>query len=195
MLGDGKGEFQRMKMQKILVVILVSMGLAAASQSTMAIPMSFNISQTGFAGGGSITGMFTGDDLDSDGAISSSDGEVSAFTASWSGNATIGATSWTLADLWGLIYELGTGDIGDDGICCGIEGIGVGPNAGGYEWLSGNGPGGFGAAPGGGIQGPTGLLITTSNLVKVQVPEPTTLALMGLGLAGIGYRRKKLKAA
>ncbi|MCP4088641.1 MAG: PEP-CTERM sorting domain-containing protein [Gammaproteobacteria bacterium] len=28
-----------------------------------------------------------------------------------------------------------------------------------------------------------------------QVPEPTTLVLMGLGLAGIGYRRKKLKAA
>ena len=27
------------------------------------------------------------------------------------------------------------------------------------------------------------------------IPEPTTLALMGLGLAGIGYRRRQLKKA
>ena len=35
-------------------------------------------------------------------------------------------------------------------------------------------------------------LITTE---RVRIPEPTTLALMGLGLAGLGYRRKKVKVA
>ncbi|HPQ26683.1 MAG TPA: PEP-CTERM sorting domain-containing protein [Gammaproteobacteria bacterium] len=40
----------------------------------------------------------------------------------------------------------------------------------------------FRAVAGGGVIGAT-------------VPEPTTLILMGLGLAGIGYRRKQIKAA
>ncbi len=37
------------------------------------------------------------------------------------------------------------------------------------------------------------LFEVTATVISASVPEPTTLALMGLGLAGIGYKRRQLK--
>lgn len=179
----------RFKLKKIVSIALLSL----ISQQSVAIPMTFNLFQDGFAGGGSITGTFTGDDFDMNGTLSFFNGEILSFMASWSGNGTFAATTWGPADFIGLVYELGTGDIGDDALLTGIEGVAAG-NSAGFLWVSGLGPSGFGFGPGGGILGPTGAIISTNNLVQVtSVPEPSFLAIFALGLAGLGiYRRKKI---
>jgi hypothetical protein len=41
---------------------------------------------------------------------------------------------------------------------------------------------------------PLGLIEIVDNIQINQIPEPTTLALMGLGLAGVGFTRKKKQA-
>lgn len=183
---------QRIKTPFIKLLCMVSLTLLLVSE-TFAVPITYNFSQSGFVGGGTITGSFTGDDVNADGELVFlpvlSQFEVSAFMATWSGNATVPATSWSFSNLIGLVYELGTGDIGDDGPLF-LEGIGA-LNLGGFRWISGIGPGGFGAAPGGGIQGPSGVIITSSNLVNVGIPVPTTLALFIPGLAGLGFARRK----
>ena len=118
--------------------------LALSAQQSYA-STTYNFYQPGWTSGGIISGSFTGDDLDSDGFISSFDDEITDFTVSMTGssNATHN-TSWNTSNIWGIVFNI-TADkfLGNDG-----EGIGEGfgmfadANNNNLNYYSGYGPNG-----------------------------------------------------
>ncbi len=92
----------------------VAMAGAAMLVSAPSLATTFVFSGGGFSEGATITGSFTGADLDMNGQISSFNGEVSAFAASFSGNSVVGGPyNFDLGGLIGLVYSL-DGILGDD---------------------------------------------------------------------------------
>ncbi len=80
----------------------------------------YYFSQGGYTDGASVFGSFTGSDLDGDGFIDASVGEVTDFTASFSGNTVVSAFTIDYSNLVGgtLVYDLsgGLGYAGDDSL-------------------------------------------------------------------------------
>jgi hypothetical protein len=165
-----------------------AVALAVSSLSAQAATYSF--SQSGFAGGGSVTGSFSGVDLDLNGILDASFGEISLFSLSFSGGS-VAPFSLGYSDLVGLTYQLNSGNfIGDNGQPNTGEGIAA-SNA-QWSYLAGVGPLGVtGGQIGDAFFTP---LTTTSSLVSVaSVPEPESFAMMlaGLGLIGFVARRRR----
>ena len=160
---------------------------APAAQATV-----YTFTQGGYSGGGSIAGTFTGIDLNGDGQIDSRRGEVTAFSLGFSGDSVVGPFSHSLGDLSTLVYDIGSGSIGDvfiAGLAPGIASNWYGST--GVDYASGLGPTG---GPGGRvIDVASGNTSTTvqSVLVTAAVPEPGTAALFALGLAGFGLLRRR----
>ena len=126
-------------MKKVLALSLLGlMGPAVGfSQSSTA---TYTFCQGGYSEGAVLSGTFTGGDVDTvDGQIVyfGGGGELTDFTATFSGNSLVGAVSFTFADLLGFVYDDDGGPLGD-GTTGDVEGIAAN-NAGG-DFIAGPGP-------------------------------------------------------
>ena len=169
--------------------LLVALVFAGTPQTAFAIPdfsqeliaitpvtlIDFTFVQDGFTDGASVTGTFSGTDNDDNGQLSSFVGEVTAFSMTFSGNALVPAFSLTLADLFGLVYDLDGGPLGD-GLNLDIEGIG----AEGGPALYSAGPGPFAECG-----------IGENCAIVETVPEPG-IALLGIA-AAVGLLRRRFR--
>ncbi len=153
----------------------------------------YYFTQSGFDGGGTISGTFTGVDSNIDGSISSVDGEVSGYTLSFTGNSAIGGFTHSYTNLGILIYKDGSGEIGSvsgDAIRSqdytntyfAMIGVGEGMKGAIRNWDNGD-------------------IYYTPNVVLVSIsapaPEPSTWALMGIGgfLAAFRLRKSAIASA
>ena len=143
--------------------------------------------QSGFGNGATVTGNFTGFDLDNDNQLSSFTDEISDFSAAFSGGGGAPAVNF----IGGLVvYDLdGSGLLGDglgesspgnfDGDAEGVFGLSF--DFSGAAWVAGPGP--FAACGTGDVCG----------VVVVSVPEPASWGLFigGFGLTGASLRRRR----
>jgi hypothetical protein len=170
-------------MIKGLLKTAIMAGILLSAQSAQAAI--YNFSQTGFEGGGSISGSFTGTDLNNDGFIQGTTfieglAEINTFTVSWSGNSTIAAFSQSLSDLTHFSYDTSKnllGDVFPEGIATNWFGQS------GFQYLTGQGVNSFTA--GYVRDAATGVYVETFGLVNVAaVPVPGAVWLFGSALAG-----------
>ncbi|HRH80108.1 MAG TPA: PEP-CTERM sorting domain-containing protein [Thiobacillaceae bacterium] len=172
---------------RFAAAILTLAALAGPAQAG-----AYVFSQGGFTGGGSLTGNFTGTDLNLDGWLDASLGEVSRFALSFAGDSRVGGFSMGFAELAGLLFNMnGGGFIGDEGAIGTGEGIAA--LSAERLYLTGIGPAGSAGGNITDITSLSGATTETSQPVAVSaVPEPETWAVLlaGLGLVTLRLRRR-----
>lgn len=181
-------------MRKAIATALVGLSLASAAPAQAGLDVSselvmisdlgggnFSFSQGGWFEGATVTGTFSGIDANFDGQLDSFDDEVSDFTMSFSGNSRMIAFSFDFSNLFGVVYDLDGGPLGDS---CGLNCEGIGGANDFIVYLAGPGPldvcgEGFECA-----------------VVASVVPEPSNWAMLiaGFGLTGAAMRRRRYRA-
>jgi hypothetical protein len=184
-------------MIKGLLKTAIMAGILLSAQSAQAAI--YNFSQTGFEGGASITGSFTGTDLNNDGFINgsifSNMNEITAFSVSYSGSATVLAFSQTLADLEYFSWKTSTSKIGDDQFSGKSEGIATnwfGQT--GAQYLAGIGVNSMIASYVGYPDTQTYIGVDELHLINVTpaaVPVPGAVWLFGSALAGFSSLKRR----
>jgi hypothetical protein len=149
----------------------------------------YTFQQSGFTGGGTLSGSFTANDSDGDGWIYGF--EVSAFTMSFSGNALIAAFTHTKPYFQGMGFKLGETVIGghDESYLQTRRTQGgrtIAYDAFGWPEFS---------IAGRITEEISGTVITTDQMIQVSaVPEPGAWALMlagGAAVVGVARRRSR----
>ena len=180
----------RLASKFIFNLVLYAAIILAASPAKAEI---YQFTQSGYSGGGLITGTFTGVDGDSDGQIVSYEGEVSGFTLSFTGDKLVPNFTHSFQDLTALVYNIGTGQIGGNQPATGMYEQGIGSNwqgTTGFDYATGYGP--LQLTGGRVIDIATGYSSSTLEPVYVSsVPEPSTYTLIAIGLLFAGFRLKK----
>ena len=152
----------------------------------------YTFSQDGYSGGGVITGWFEAFDTFANGQISTFDSEVTDFSLSFSGDIFVGDFTHTFADLDGLVYDIGSGFIGD-GTTGDIEGMASYNSVANFDYPSGLGP--LGVYGGMVWELPEEKLSFTNNMIvvtdPVPVPVPGALWLSCSGLLGCWQLRRR----
>jgi hypothetical protein len=189
------------------LVVLVGVAAAAPAMATRGVdftgepvtvtqvsPGHYTFSQGGFSGGAAVTGSFAGDDLNSDSQLSYFTAppdpllplEVTDFTLSFSGNSHVPAFALAFHQLDNFNYLFGP-TLGTTAVDEGIE-------SGSFNRFYVAGPGPLVAL---GLVTPPGLCDGTQACGGVlAVPEPTSWALLLLGVGGVGATiRSRRRAA
>ena len=161
--------------------ILAVGAIMCCSSIAFADPITVEFEISGFAGGATIMGSFSGNDTNGSGRITTN--EVTAFDLTWSGNMRTSAFTHGLGNLSGLVYNIGLD------LLRGLSSNGGGNSAGYLRFLSVasvNGP-----LPGGFFFDRDRQIIFHPGVTTTSVPEPGTLTLFGLGLLAIGFASRR----
>jgi hypothetical protein len=85
-----------------------AIALEITNSSAQAAVLNFNLSQSGWNGGGEVTAMFSGEDTNEDGFIDIADNEVFSYMMEFKGNTIIPDFTHNLNDLLFFRYTLGS---------------------------------------------------------------------------------------
>jgi len=154
---------------------------ALACLSLPASASSYSFLQTGFSGGGTLSGTFSGA-AGADNVLTLD--ELTAFSLSFSGDSFIADFSLAKSDMLQFVYRDGSGVLGDDP----IEGL-LDVNT---RLISGLGPAGFAGTEliGNGDE----YSLSLNPLTVTAVPEPSTAVFLLAGLALVGHRLRRRQA-
>ena len=205
----------KLTLRPVILLLLASAcaSFSATPAAAVTSNLSYTFSQSGYAEGATVTGAFTGADLDGNGilvhfpppgGLPIQHLELTSWSMHFSGNSRSPAFDLSLNDLYGFVYQIGTSGIGDDpafdptinqNLTEGIGAIGAM-----HFYTSGLGPNGVIGGHVGGpvtIGGPDSFrnqaLDSSTNLVQVtRVPEPAAFSGFVIGLSCVlaSARRK-----